>query len=157
MKGQRQRKTTVGFTIVEMLAVILVIGILVAVVVGVAGNATAKAAEALTGENMAAMMNAIDIYREVKGKYPSDSGDYRTANAALITQLASCPASNKRLGALSDSAIKVSGGTKYFQDGFEQILRYKASGGAGGAAYLESAGRDGDFTTTADNIRSDGM
>ena len=130
-----------AFTLVEMLAVILVIGIIVAVVVGVAGIAIAKAAGAETRQTMTAVMGAIQAYYDARGAYPGSLGDLRA-----------CPQSRKRLGGLD----KVMKGTR-FLDGFEQPMRYYSSGGAGGAPYLESAGRDGDFASKDDNIRSDNM
>lgn len=132
-----------GFTLVEMLAVILVIGIIVAVVVGVAGNALAKANEAETRQIMTAIDAVITAYYDAKGVYPG---------ANLYSELRDCPQSKIRLGALS-KVIKNS----QFLDGFKQPIRYRTSGGAGGAPYLESAGRDGDIGSKDDNIRSDNM
>ena len=137
------RRRRGGFTLVEMLAVILVIGIIVAVVVGVAGNAIAKAAEAETRQTMTAVMGAVQSYYDTKGVYPG---------ASLFTELRACPQSRKRLGGL-DRVIR---GTQFI-DGFEQPMKYHISGGAGGTPYLESAGRDGDFGSLDDNIRSDNM
>jgi prepilin-type N-terminal cleavage/methylation domain-containing protein len=153
-----------GFTLVEMLAVILVIGILVAVVVGVAGNVIARASEDQTRENMATIMNAIDAYFEEKGEYPSERGStVEQVNANLFNDLNNCEKSKKRLGGLSRTAVRVTAG-RHFQDGFDKVLKYHSTGGAGGRPYLESAGRDGSFgdpkntndPALADNIRSDG-
>ena len=137
------RRRRGAFTLVEMLAVILVIGIIVAVVVGVAGNAIAKAAEAETRQTMTAVWGAIQAYHDAKGVYPGPS---------LFTELRDCPQSKKRLAGL-DKVIRGTG----FIDGFEQSIRYHTTGGAGGTPYLVSAGRDGDFDSLDDNIRSDNM
>ncbi len=162
MTGRGHNRT--AFTLVEMLAVILVIGILVAVVVGVAGNVIARASKEQTRENMATIMSAIDAYFEEKGAYPPDTGtDYEKVNANLFAHLNGCEKSKKRLGALSRSAIRVTN-TRHFVDGFSKVLKYHRTGGAGGGPYLESAGPDGAFgnpqnandPALADNIRSDG-
>jgi len=154
----RPRNTNSGaFTLVEMLAVILVIGILVTVVVGVAGRVIARAAEERTRVYMATVMNAIAVYEEQYGTYPiTTGGSMQDHNANLYKLLTDhCPAAKKRLGQLSRGAYVAFSFKTYFADGFGNPLRYHVSGGAGGAPYLESAGRDGDFTTTEDNIRSD--
>ncbi len=156
-----------GFTLVEMLAVILVIGILVAVVVGVAGNVIARASEEQTRKNMATIMSALDTYFEEKGTYPPETGNgYEDVNAKLFAELNRCEKSKKRLGALSRSAIRVvNTQTRYFVDGFGgKVMKYHRTGGAGGGPYLESAGPDNAFgdpqnsndPALADNIRSDG-
>ncbi len=145
---KRNDDTARAFTLVEMLAVILVIGILVAVVVGVAGKVVASAAKKQTKLNMQTIMNAIGAYQEQYAGAAPPPGD-------LYNALKGCAPAKKRLGNLSRSAYKVSGGNTYFVDGFEQTLKYYATGGAGGGPYLESPGRDGDFGSADDNIRSD--
>ncbi len=151
-----RRGNTRAFTLVEMLAVILVIGILVAVVVGFTRRGVSIPVEKQTRLNMQAIMNAIGAYHEEKGAYPNPGGtDYRQANAGLYSLLRGCALARKRVGELSRSAYKVSGGNTYFVDGFEQVLKYFATGGAGGGPFLESPGRDGDFNSKDDNIRSD--
>lgn len=156
-RGAPGRHEAGAFTLVEMLAVILVIGILVTIVVGVAGRVISRAAEKRTLLNMESIMNAIQVYQEENGMYPvpDQSGTYLEQNAELYELLKECDPARKRLGQLSDTAYKVFDPDTWFVDGFENPLRYHVTGGAGGAPYLESAGHDGDFSTSDDNIRSD--
>jgi len=159
MNGHRDRS---GFTLVEMLAVILVIGVLVAVVVGVAGRAIAGAAEKQTRLNMQTIMNAVDAYYKEEQRWPDptpregDAGyDHKVQNNDLFKRLRACPGAKKRLAELSRSAYKNTGDNTIFVDGWENPLKYHLTGGAGGGPFLESAGRDGDFSTQVDNVRSD--
>ncbi len=132
-----------AFTLVEMLAVILVIGIIVAVVVDVVGTPIATRCGGETRQTMTAVMGAVQAYYDAKRVYPG---------ADLFGDLRACPQSRARLGDLEE-VMK----GRALLDGFEQPMRYYSSGGAGGAPYLESAGRDGDFASKDDNIRSDNM
>ncbi len=152
--GPHQAAPARAFTLVEMMAVILVISIVVAVVVGVAGNAISKAAEEKTKESMAVIMTAVDAYHDAKGVWPPVTGGSPTARSnRLFRELKACAESKERLAAFTSDTLK--GGK--FLDGFEQVIDYHPTGGAGGTPYLESAGRDGDFDSKEDNIRSDNM
>ncbi len=154
MRRRRQNTHDGAFTLVEMLAVILVIGILVTIVVGVSGRAIARAKEAKTKLFMGTITNAIGAYFEVNREWPQadENATADDRSAQLFKDLLGCEASKLRLGVIGDVARK-----GRFYDGYKQVIDYHHSGGAGGAAYLESAGPDGDYSTIDDNIRSDNM
>ena len=136
---RRRRSNRTGFTLVEMLAVILVIGILVAIVVSVAGKGIAGAAKARTEEAMTTIMTAVDAYFEEKGEYPQASGATADARSSrLYSDLRGCESSKTRLANLTKDVLH----DGRFYDGFEQAIDYRDSGGKGGGPYLESAGRD---------------
>ena len=89
-RGWRRGRTEyarAGFTLVELLAVILIIGILVAIVINVSNRAMRKAAEQRTKTTMRVIMSALEIYREEFGVYPSFKvgNDYRAGNAKLYS------------------------------------------------------------------------
>jgi len=173
-RGWRRGRTEyarAGFTLVELLAVILIIGILVAIVINVSNRAMRKAAEQRTKTTMRVIMSALEIYREEFGVYPSFKvgNDYRAGNAKLYSlfwgggswgseerhKLAKKRA-RERLRTLPSDAVSDQGGNRYFVDGFQNVLWYHAKGGAGpGGAYLESPGADNSFEEEEDNLRSD--
>ena len=117
MKRRHEHMNDRAFTLVEMLAVILVVGILVTIVVGVAGKGIEAAATAKTKEGMVTIMNAVDAYYEENQAYPTDvDGD----SAGLFTALRNCEASKLRLGALTSDTAREG----KFYDGFEQIVNF---------------------------------
>jgi len=167
--NRRQTHAT-GFTLVEMLAVILVIAILVAVVVGVAGIVIRRAAEAETKMTMEVIRTAIDVHYEVNSDFPGEVTNFGAPpvgwsqrnweackrGGALYGALMGCEPAKQRLSPLKSDAIKaVYGGNKAFIDGFGKYMDYFKTAGAGGKPLVLSAGGDGDFNTTEDNVRSD--
>jgi prepilin-type N-terminal cleavage/methylation domain-containing protein len=146
-----------AFTLVELLAVILVISILAAVVVGVANQVWRKSAEEQTKLHMRIIMMAVDVYaRENGGEYPPEpaGADDTAKSIALYGLLKNVTAARARLLKLPPEATVKWGLNWYFVDGFGKVLRYHAAG-VGGTPYLESAGADGGFEAKEDNIRSD--
>lgn len=156
------RRQSKAFTLIELLAVMLVIGILVTIVVGVASQVTRKQAQADTKQTMVIVMQAIDVYYEEYGAYPDlvPDPDDKVMGAELYTKLWSNTRCRQRLLALNPKATLAPGGNAYLVDGFDEVLRYR-SGGLGGTPYLESCGADADFGSDQepeakeDNIRSD--
>jgi general secretion pathway protein G len=61
-----------GFTLIEMIVVIAIIGIIVAVASGQYARSIQKAKEAVLKEDLYVMRTAIDQYFADKGRYPSD-------------------------------------------------------------------------------------
>jgi len=166
----RRQTQAAGFTLVEMLAVILVIAILVSVVVGVAGIVIRRAAEAETKLAMEVIRTAIDVYYEVNANFPGEVTNFGSPPAgwsqrnweackrggALYGALMSCEPAKQRLAALKSDAIKsVYSGNTAFVDGFGKYMDYFKTAGAGGKPLVLSAGGDGDFNTVEDNVRSD--
>ncbi|MCP2604565.1 type II secretion system GspH family protein [Candidatus Aminicenantes bacterium AH-873-B07] len=67
MKGKKYIK---GFTLAELLIVMVLIGILASIAVPQFRHATRKAKEAVLKENLYVMRKVIDEYYTDKGKYP---------------------------------------------------------------------------------------
>lgn len=63
-----------GFTLIEMLIVVAIIGILAAVAVGQYGRSIQKARESVLRENLFVMRTQINLYFADKGRYPADLG-----------------------------------------------------------------------------------
>jgi general secretion pathway protein G len=75
----KRRKGRAGFTMVEMMTVILLIFVLAAMVVGISGYVTRKGAEAQARAELQQLRNALEEYRIETGSYPGDLdglGDY---------------------------------------------------------------------------------
>jgi prepilin-type N-terminal cleavage/methylation domain-containing protein len=67
------RKTSPGFTLIELLVTIAIIGILIGIVVGVAGVANRKSAESQARAGLQEVANVLEDYRAEYGKYPSET------------------------------------------------------------------------------------
>lgn len=67
-------KTSRGFTIVELLIVIVVIGILAAITIVAFTGIQTRARDAERSSEAAAIMKAVEMYRADNGSYPLQSG-----------------------------------------------------------------------------------
>lgn len=82
--GKLFRHKTHGFTIVELLIVIVIIGILAGLVITTFTGVQAKARDAQRKTDVTAITKALEAYYSVNGKYPSGSGS-TTINASWST------------------------------------------------------------------------
>jgi general secretion pathway protein G len=73
MKGKIKMKK--GFTLVEIITVLVLIGILVSIVLPIYRNATIRAKEAVLKENLFQIRDALNKYYKDKHKYPTDLED----------------------------------------------------------------------------------
>jgi general secretion pathway protein G len=64
-----------GFTLVELMAVILVIAVLAGLVLGISGLATRKAADGRARTDLQVLRNALEEYRIDYGSYPGADDD----------------------------------------------------------------------------------
>lgn len=77
----RARATNSGFSLVELLIVVIILAILAAIVVPQFADTSTSARNSAVDSNIAAMRSAIDLYRQQHGAYPGD----------LAASGASCP------------------------------------------------------------------
>ncbi|HMP74011.1 MAG TPA: type II secretion system protein GspG [Kiritimatiellia bacterium] len=68
-----------GFTLVELLVTISIIGVLIALVVGSASIAMRKSAESRAQAEMQQLASALEEYRTLFGFYPSFTGEVASA------------------------------------------------------------------------------
>ena len=137
-----------AFTLIEMLAVLMILSILVALAVGVGNYVMDKAKRQKTLDTQRVVMRAIDEYFTVVGGFPGDSADC----SGLLTALQENPKTAQIIHRLPSSAIS----DGKIIDGYGNAMQYLANDGLGNRPLLESAGKDGDMGMTEDNVRSDG-
>jgi prepilin-type N-terminal cleavage/methylation domain-containing protein len=171
-----------GFTLVEVLVVIFILGILAAIVVSVAGYVMSSSSRRETEATQKVLLEAIQAFYNASNPkaYPADhfgatpdpnnsgcvliaflSGhsDPNAPNTAPTGQTASVKAAVEFLLKLPQEAWDGSW-NKPVKDGWGREMRYEAAGGLGGKPVIISAGPDGDFgsagsTQEEDNVRSD--
>ena len=76
------QKSKSGFTIVELLIVIVVIGILAAVTMVAFGQITAKSRSSVMQSDLKAAAKKISLYKVDQGRYPSDATQLAAAGVS---------------------------------------------------------------------------
>ena len=117
-----------GFTLVELMAVVVVICVLVAAVVGTAKYANRQMSVARAKAQMAALQMALEAYKADVGYYPASTivrfsgmGYAEVSNSWYLYRALTQP---KRYYKASQSDISRSGGFTYFKDPWGQPWNY---------------------------------
>jgi prepilin-type N-terminal cleavage/methylation domain-containing protein len=76
-----------GFTLIEILIVVIILGVLAAVVVPMFGETSNEAEINVCMENMGIIQRAMDIYKLQNGEFPASTDDL----AAIFPALPTCP------------------------------------------------------------------
>lgn len=79
MKAQALKNQASGFTLIEMIIVVAIMGILISVAVPIYQIHIRRAHEAVLKEDLSTMRNAIDQFTQDKSKAPQDLNDLVTA------------------------------------------------------------------------------
>ena len=160
--GRRQPEPRrAGLTLIELLAVMFILAILVALVVGVGRYVIDDANKRKTQQTLTVLKEAVQSYHDAASPkaYPDGNGD--DASAAQIFSALTSPedsprvqAAMERIRRLPEDAMETGGSANVFLDAWGRKIRYDKDGGFGGRPVFISAGSDGDFGTD-DDIRSD--
>lgn len=67
-----------GFTLIEMIVVVAIIGILTTIVLAALNQARAKARDADRYADLKQVQLALEIYRDVHGEYPDTGGEWQS-------------------------------------------------------------------------------
>ena len=145
---------TYGFSLVEVLAVVVIIAILVTLTVAVVGALTVRAEADEVKTELQVIMTAIQVYYDEEGSYPvADPAD--PAGPALGDQLKTVPAARDRLASLNKTYFFEDNGHLHLRDRYGNDIGYFSDQGPGGTPVLWSLGADG-IEDTEDDIWSDG-
>ena len=129
------KKTSKGFTLIEMLVVIAIIAILVAIIVPTVTSSTTKAKAATDAANLRSIMGAANV------KLLEDAADVAAATAAMTTfKCASFPGAKAYIYYVNPGFIIAyfeNGGNKYTIDSFAEAAE---SGNAPIAVNLPTGG-----------------
>ena len=85
MYTSNRRKKTSGFTLVEVLMVVLIISVLAGLVLGVARFANEKAAVSQAETDLQQLAMLIEEYKNEKGVYPGTFANWTDVNATSFT------------------------------------------------------------------------
>lgn len=117
-------KPKAAFTLIELLAVIMIIAFLAGLVISVATYAQRRAGIARTQAEIAELSRAIEAYRLDMGQYPTSSTErvlYTVNNALLHAQLVSQPG---RYITFRRDQLRITGTTTNIIDGFGYAYNY---------------------------------
>ena len=139
-----------GFTIVELLIVIVVIAILAAITVVAYNGIQSRARTATVESDLQAIKKAMLMYRADVGTLPNGVDWYSGTTMPPTNRWATEIIANLRtLGYVSSSGLEQDPwGQYYFYDNNDCTF------GQGGVSYVKSVGPDG-LNNTADDIRLD--
>ena len=143
----KQKMRTTGFTIVELLIVIVVIGILAAITIVSFNGVQQKAREATIRSDLASIQKAMLLYRGELGVLPPGADFYSGAvMPPSATWATTVLGALKSKGFMSGSGLeKDPWGQYYWYDNNDCII------GQGGSSPIKSIGPDG-LLNTADDI-----
>jgi len=80
----RQHKGSKGFTLIELMIVVAIIGILAAIAIPKFANLIRKSSEGASKGNLGSIRSALSIYYgDMEGQYPSDMGSLTVAGKYL--------------------------------------------------------------------------
>ena len=110
-----RKKTLAGFTLIELMIVVAIIGILAAIAIPKFADMIKKSQEGTTKGNLASVRSALKIYyADSEGIYPGDDLSCLTANAKYLKEIpqAKIPGSHNASKLVCVSSLIIPGGCK---------------------------------------------
>ncbi len=95
LKNSRQRKTQSGYTLVELIVVMAIIGLLTAVAIPTFKNILRRGRETVLRANLYAIRDQIDNYYADKGHYPKSLSDLVSDGGYFRSHLPKDPVTKK--------------------------------------------------------------
>jgi type II secretory pathway pseudopilin PulG len=138
---------------IELLIVMFILAILIALAVGVGQWVFSDAARKATLSTQEVLFSAIETFHDIEGEWPEGEGDENSAHRLWEQLVDEHDRTREIVEALDRESFDRD--NEVFLDGYGNPIRYDDSGGIAGRPVLISAGPDGDFSTSEDNIRSD--
>lgn len=80
-----------GFTLIEILIVVAIIGVLAAIAIPKFVNMTKEAQIKACHSNIASLATAVEMYNTIKGEYPENLVDMRDVSLKGDAQIKDCP------------------------------------------------------------------
>src|SRR6516162_6609630 len=85
---QKNRKAVRGFTLIELMIVVAIIGILAAIAIPKFADLIRKSKEGATKGNLGAVRSALSIYYgDLEGNYPTDDLTQMTVSGKFLPEL----------------------------------------------------------------------
>lgn len=110
-------KSRRGFTLVELVVVVLVLGIIAAVASPKMFDTTAEARDSSTKSTLQVVRDAIELYKAETGVYPGDLGTDVDFKADLVPYINGAFPSSKVTGAAEDGSVTIkTAGTPLVKD-----------------------------------------
>lgn len=104
------RKRRAGFTLVELVVVVLVLGIIASVAAPKMFDTAGDARDNGTTQSLAVVRDAVELYRAEYGSYPGDAGTEADFQADLNDFLQGPFPKNQISAAANDATVKVETG-----------------------------------------------
>jgi len=87
--SKQLRRNEQGFTLIELMVVVIIIGILVAIAVPLYGGVQARARENACAANVRTLNGAVAMYHAETGEFPTEVSDLE--DAGFIQEMPNCP------------------------------------------------------------------
>lgn len=132
-----------AFTLVEMLAVLILFALALALIIGVSSNVVGESRIAQTRDIQRTLLAALRAYHDAFDAYPSGDGE-SDSSAAMLEPLAAASPCRDALAMLpADATTTTRRGARVVLDGYHRPLLYFRTGGLGGQSpMLLSLGQD---------------
>ncbi len=159
MTHDKPKSVRPGFTLVEMLTVLLILAIILALVVGISKHLMEEAARKQTEATQSVLMSAVLRYKELTRSLPPNDNLYPLCALSTPQEVRDLVSRLPKEQFTWDNTAQ----TATAKDGWGQAMIYRPTGGRGGGPVIISKGPDraiNESTPTdsknLDNIRSDG-